>query len=70
MLFDTVIEAATRQPTHDEGVDATFVEEMCAAADEFFTALRLLLGTEPPSTPVEISALVSPIPVDQDKDKS
>jgi hypothetical protein len=45
-LFDTAIEVATRQPAQGEGVDASLVEEMRAAADEFFVALRLLLGVE------------------------
>ena len=43
MLFDTAIDAAAQRPAGEEG-DAVFVEEMRAAADEFFTALRLLLG--------------------------
>jgi hypothetical protein len=45
-LFDAVIEAATvRQP---EGNDSTSfpVDEVRGAADEFFAALRLLLGLE------------------------
>lgn len=42
MLFDTAIDAAAQQPAGEEG-DAAFVEEMRASADEFFTALRLLL---------------------------
>jgi hypothetical protein len=46
MLFDTAIDAATRQPAQGEGADASFVGEMRAAADEFFVALRLLLGIE------------------------
>lgn len=46
MLFDSAIEAAMRQPVQDGGTDASLVEEMRAAADEFFTALRLLLGVE------------------------
>ena len=46
MLFDTAIDIAMRQPIEGEGVDASFVEEMRAAADEFFVALRLLLGVE------------------------
>ncbi len=46
MLFDTAIDAAIRQPAQGEGVDASLVEEMRAAADEFFVALRLLLGVE------------------------
>lgn len=70
MLFDTAIDVATRQPANSEGTDASNVEEMRVAADEFFTALRSLLGTEQQSPPVEISALASLIPVDHDKDKS
>ena len=50
MLFDTAIDAATRQPAQGEGADASLVEEMRAAADEFFMALRLLLGVEKQST--------------------
>ncbi len=46
MLFDTAIDAAMRWPVQDEGADASFVEEMRLAADEFFVALRLLLGVE------------------------
>ncbi len=44
MLFDTAIEVAMRQPVQGEGSDASLVEEMRSAADEFFVALRLLLG--------------------------
>ncbi len=44
MLFDTAIDAATRQPAQGEEADASFVEEMRSAADEFFMALRLPLG--------------------------
>jgi hypothetical protein len=43
MLFDTAIDAAARQPIEGESSDASLIEEMRAAADEFFTALRLLL---------------------------
>jgi len=46
MLFDTAIEAVTRQPTEGEEIEETLRDEMRAAADEFFMALRLLLGTE------------------------
>ena len=46
MLFDTAIDAATRQPAQGEGADASLVEEMRSAGDEFFVALRLLLGIE------------------------
>ena len=44
MLFDTAIDAAAQRPAGEQVEDAAFVEEMRAAADEFFTALRLLLG--------------------------
>jgi hypothetical protein len=46
MLFDSAIDAATREPAQGEEADALLVEEMCVAAGEFFTALRLLLGAE------------------------
>jgi hypothetical protein len=46
MLFDTAIDAATQQPTEGEEIEDTLRDEMRAAADEFFTALRLLLGAE------------------------
>jgi hypothetical protein len=45
MLFDTAIDAAARQPIEGEASDTALIEEMRAAADEFFTALRLLLET-------------------------
>ncbi len=44
MLFDTMLEAA-QQPAQDKENDAPLIEEMRATADEFFTALRLLLET-------------------------
>ncbi len=44
MLFDTAIDAAARQSA-EETNDAALIEEMRATADEFFTALRLLLET-------------------------
>jgi hypothetical protein len=49
MLFDTAIDAAAQRPAGEETGDTTSIEEMHAAADEFFTALRLLLemGTSP-----------------------
>jgi hypothetical protein len=46
MLFDTAIDTATRQSAIGEEPEALLVEEMRAAADEFFVALRLLLGAE------------------------
>ena len=46
MLFDTAIDAAAQRPAGEETIDTTSIEEMRAAADEFFMALRLLLETE------------------------
>jgi len=42
MLFDTMIEAAEQKQIEGNPVDANLIEEMRAAADEYFTALRLL----------------------------
>lgn len=50
MLFDTVIDTAAKQQVESEESDASLIEEMRAAANEFFTALRLLLGTEQDSS--------------------
>ena len=44
MLFDAAIDAAAQRPAGEEVGDGAFVEEMRATADEFFTALRLLLA--------------------------
>ena len=44
MLFDTAIDAAAQRSAGEQAGDTPFLEEMRAAADEFFTALRLLLG--------------------------
>ena len=46
MLFDTAIEMVMRQPVEGEEEDALLAEEMRLAADEFFTALRLLMRIE------------------------
>jgi hypothetical protein len=46
MLFDTAIDAAAGQQAQGERADALLVEEIRSAADEFFVALRLLLGVE------------------------
>jgi hypothetical protein len=46
MLFDTAIDVAMRQPTGDEEANISLIEEMRTAAEDFFTALRLLLVTE------------------------
>ena len=43
MLFDTVIDAVEHRPLADKANDASLIEEMRAAASEFFTAVRLLL---------------------------
>jgi hypothetical protein len=45
MLFDTAIDMAAQRPTESEASDTALIEEMQATADEFFTALRLLLET-------------------------
>jgi len=45
MLFDTAIDVAARRPEEGEANDTALIEEMRATADEFFTALRLLLET-------------------------
>jgi hypothetical protein len=45
MLFDTAIDAAVRQSIEGEASAAALIEEMRATADEFFTALHLLLET-------------------------
>ena len=43
MLFDTAIDVAARQPAEGEASEAALIEEMRAAANEFFTVVRLLL---------------------------
>ncbi len=43
MLFDSAIDAASREPAEGEEADVLLVEEMRVAAGEFFQALRLLL---------------------------
>ncbi len=45
MLFDTAIDVAALRAREGEEGDAALIEEMRAAADEFFIALRLLLET-------------------------
>ena len=45
MLFDTAIDVAARRPEEGETNDAPLIEEMRAATNEFFSALRLLLET-------------------------
>lgn len=46
-LFDTVIEVAATPPPPDGEEPAVFpADDVRAAADEFFAALRLLLGTQ------------------------
>lgn len=43
-LFEMALEAGTHQPAAGEETTVYPVEEIQAAAAEFFTALRLLLG--------------------------
>jgi hypothetical protein len=43
MLFDTAIDLAAPLSTQAEASEAALIEEMRAAANEFFTAVRLLL---------------------------
>ena len=45
MLFDTAIDVAAQRPLEGEASDTALIEEMRAAANEFFNALRLLLET-------------------------
>lgn len=44
-LFETALEVGS-QPTENEEGEAYPLKELCAATDEFFTALRLLLEIE------------------------
>jgi hypothetical protein len=46
MLFDTAIDAAAQRSTEGEEDDASLIEDMRVAAEDFFTALRLLLVAE------------------------
>ena len=43
MLFDTAIDMTAPLTTQEEASEAALIEEMHAAANEFFTAVRLLL---------------------------
>lgn len=53
-LFDTVIEAAAAPPPPDGEEPAVFpVDDVRAAADEFFAALRALLGAQTQGTTVD-----------------
>jgi len=49
MLFDTAIDLTAPRTTQDEASEAALIEEMRAAANEFFTAVQLLLeiGQDP-----------------------
>ena len=46
MLFDTAIDAAVQLSSEGEEVNASLIEDMRVAAEEFFMALRLLLVAE------------------------
>ena len=46
-LFETALEAGSQQPAKGEGEGDKYpIDELQAAAQEFFSALRLLLGIE------------------------
>ena len=45
-LFDVLVEAAADRPHSADSQTAPPVEDIQAAADEFFVALRLLFGLE------------------------
>ncbi len=45
-LFETALEAGSHQATADKESETYPIEEIQAAASEFFTALRLLLRIE------------------------
>ena len=46
-LFETALEAGSHQAVEGEESEAYPIEEVQAATNEFFTALRLLLDIEP-----------------------
>jgi len=50
MLFETMIEAAEQKQIEGNLVDVDIIEEMRAAADEYFTAVRLILRVKQPTT--------------------
>jgi hypothetical protein len=56
MLFDTTIDTATQHLAIGEEHEALLLEEMRAAADDFFMALRLLLEAEYQETEADLSA--------------
>ena len=45
MLFDTAIDLVAPLIAQEEASEAALIEEMRAAANEFFTAVRLLVET-------------------------
>ena len=67
MLFDAAIDAVAQRPAEGEEGDALLIEEMRVAADEFFTALRLLLESGQLSPSREVSTLGFQVPAEQDK---
>ena len=46
MLFDAALDAVARRPGVGEEIDASLIEDMRVATEDFFTALRLLLEAE------------------------
>lgn len=67
MLFDTAMDAAVQRPADGDEVDASLIEDMRVAAEDFFTALRLLLEVGQPSRASEVS--VSGFQVQKEQDK-
>jgi hypothetical protein len=67
MLFDAALDAAMRRPAEGEEIDDSLVEDMRVAAEDFFTALRLLLEAGQPSRASEVS--VSGFQVQEEQDK-
>jgi hypothetical protein len=67
MLFDAALDTAMRRPAEGEEIDGSLIEDMRVAAEDFFTALRLLLEAGQPSRSSEVS--VSGFQVQEEQDK-
>lgn len=67
MLFDAALDTAMRRPDMGEEIDGSLIEDMRVAAEDFFTALQLLLETGQPSRSNEVS--VSGFQVQEEQDK-
>jgi hypothetical protein len=68
MLFDAALDTAMRRPAEDEEIDGSLIEDMRVAAEDFFTALRLLLEAEQPSRSSEVS--ISDFEAQEEQDKN